>query len=69
MTVLKEYRINNNIKQVDMAEKLHCSIASYQLYENGKKTIPNRILLTFLKIRGTESDLRLAEILEELYEK
>lgn len=69
MTILKEYRINNNIKQEEMAKKLNCSIASYRLYENGNKTIPNKTLLTFLKLRATESDLKLAEALEELYRR
>lgn len=69
MTILKEYRINSNLKQSEMAEKLGCSIPSYRLYENGELTIPNRILLKFLRLRGAESDIALARILEELYEK
>lgn len=69
MTILKEYRIDNNLKQTEMCDKLNCSIASYRLYENGKKEIPNKVLLAFLRLRGMESDINLAKVLEELYEK
>ena len=69
MTILKEYRIDNKLKQSEMAEKLSCSVPSYRLYENGEKIIPNRILLRFLRLRGKEGDLILADVLEELYEK
>jgi len=68
MTILKEYRIDNRLKQKHMAEKLNCSIQSYRLYENGEKEIPNRVLLKFLRLRGTEDDLIVADALEELYE-
>ena len=69
MTILKEYRINNDLKQDEMANKLNCSLPSYRLYENGKQTIPHKVLLTFLKIRAREGDLELAKRIEELYEK
>lgn len=69
MTILKEYRINNNLKQQEMADKLHCSIQSYRLYENGKAIIPNKILLTFFRLRSTGNDIELANTLEEIYEK
>ena len=69
MTVLKEYRINNELKQEEMADKLNCSIQSYRLYENGKQTIPNKVLLTFLRLRATDSDLTLVKALEEIYER
>lgn len=69
MTILKEYRINNHLKQYEMAEKLKCSLQSYRLYENGNKKIPGPILLTFLRISGTDADLILAKKLEEVYEK
>ena len=69
MTILKEYRINNKIKQEEMAKKLNCSISSYRLYENGYTEIPRRILLAFLRLRARDSDLDLADMLEEVYEK
>lgn len=69
MTILKEYRINNKLKQSEMANKLNCSISSYRLYENGYTDIPRKILLSFLRLRGRDSDLDLADMLEEVYEK
>jgi transcriptional regulator with XRE-family HTH domain len=69
MTILKEYRINNGLKQSEMANKLQCGIQSYRLYENGKNVIPNKILLKFLRLRATPSDLELADVLEKIYEK
>ena len=69
MTILKEYRINNGLKQDDMAKKLGCSVPSYRLYENGELVIPHKVLLNFLKLRALPSDIELAKTLEELYEK
>lgn len=69
MTILKEYRINNNLGQKEMADKLDCSLPSYRNYENAKQLIPNEILLRFLKLRNWEEDIRIIEVLEELYGK
>ena len=69
MTILKEYRINNKINQNEMAKKLNCSLSSYRLYENGYQDIPRRVLLAFLRLRAKDSDLDLADMLEEVYEK
>ena len=69
MTILKEYRINNDLKQDEMAEKLQCNIQSYRLYENGKLTIPSKVLLNFLRLRATGNDLELAKVLGDIYEK
>lgn len=68
MTLLKEYRINNNLTQQNMAEKLNCSFPAYRNYETGKRKMPHNVLAKFLQLRGTESDLRLLEALEKLYE-
>lgn len=67
MTILKEYRINNNLGQKEMADKLKCSIPAYRNYENGNRVLPNEILLRFLKLRNWEEDEKLIEVLEELY--
>jgi transcriptional regulator with XRE-family HTH domain len=69
MTILKEYRINNNLGQQEMAKKLECSLPAYRNYEIGKRIIPHNILINFLKIRGKKQDLELATALEEIYEK
>ena len=68
MTLLKEYRINNNLGQKEMAYKLNCSLPAYRNYELGKRIIPHNVLINFLKLRGKSQDLELASILEELYE-
>ena len=67
MTILKEYRINNDLAQKEMADKLGCSIPAYRNYENGKRIIPHDILMKFLVLRGYEEDLPIIEALEEMY--
>lgn len=67
MTILKEYRINNNLVQKEMADKLGCSIPAYRNYESGKRVLPHDILLKFLVLRGYEKDLPIIEALEEFY--
>ena len=69
MTILKEYRINNNFVQKEMADKLDISLPAYRNYENGKRTLPNEVLLRFLKLRDWEEDRPIVEVLEELYGK
>jgi transcriptional regulator with XRE-family HTH domain len=64
MTILKEYRINNELGQKEMADKLNCSIASYRLYEKGKKTMSRDVIKEFLKLRAYPSDLELVKVLE-----
>ena len=71
MTILKEYRINNDFVQKEMADKLNCSLPAYRNYENGKRVVPHDILLTFLKLRNWEEDKDFIQALEEVvnYEK
>lgn len=72
MTILKEYRINNDMVQKEMADKLNISLPAYRNYENGKRMLPTDILLTFLKLRDWEEDKNLIKVLEEIrrdYEK
>lgn len=69
MTILKEYRINNDFVQKEMADKLGCSLPAYRNYENGKRIVPHDILLKFLILRGYEEDLPLIEALEEIHDK
>lgn len=66
MTMLKEYRISNNLSQQEMAEKIKCSFPAYRNYESGKRVMPHKILANFLKLRGLESDLKILELLNEL---
>ena len=66
MTILKEYRINNELAQKEMADKLGCSVPAYRNYENGKRVIPHDVLLKFFKLRAYPEDLQMAEVLEEM---
>ena len=52
-----------------MAYKLKCSLPAYRNYENGKRTMPYSVLAKFLQLRRLESDLRILNALEEIYEK
>lgn len=69
MTILKYYRIDNDLGQKEMADKLDCSLPAYRNYENGKRTLPHNVLAKFLQLRGLDSDLKLLEALEEFYEE
>ena len=68
MTILKEYRIDNDLGQQEMANKLECSLPAYRNYELGKRLLPHNVLINFLKTRGKEQDLELVTALEEFYE-
>ena len=68
MTILKKYRIDNDLVQKEMADKLGCSLPAYRNYENGKRIVPHDVLLKFLVLRGYEEDLPIIEALEEFYE-
>ena len=69
MTLLKEYRINSDMGQKEMADKLGCSIPAYRNYENGKRMLPIEILQKFLLLRARPEDIELANIIEEIKEK
>lgn len=68
MTILKEYRINNDFGQKEMADKLNCSLPAYRNYERGKRKMPHNVLAKFLQLRATPQDLELLQALEDLYE-
>lgn len=68
MTILKKYRLETNISQKNMATKLNCSLPAYRNYENGKRVIPYNVLINFFKLRAYPEDLKLAKILEDIYE-
>lgn len=69
MTLLKKYRINNDLVQKEMADKLNISLPAYRNYEIGKRVLPPEILLRFLKLRNYPSEEKLIKVLEELYGK
>lgn len=68
MTILKQIRIANRYTQEQFAKKLGINFYTYRAYETGSREIPPKLLAKILKMRGTESDVKLAKILEEIYD-
>lgn len=66
MSMLKRYRVNADLTQKEMAEKLGVSYPAYRNYELGKQKMSNKVLIKFLKLRALPQDLELVKILEEL---
>lgn len=66
MTSYKEYRINNELTQKEMADKLNISLNAYRNYELGKRLMPYNTLAIFLKMRNVGKDMELSKILIEL---
>lgn len=64
--MLKEYRLNHNLKQEEMAKLLNVSNTSYSLYENRKRNMNYDILIKFLTIRNEKNDKELIELLNEV---
>ena len=53
---LKELREENDLKQREIAAKLHCSQQVYSNYENGQRDIPTDILIQLSKIYNVSTD-------------
>lgn len=68
MTIYKKYRQERGITQQEMAKLLELNIDTYRNYELGRRVMPYNILARFLKLRGKVDDIKLSEILEELYD-
>ena len=64
MTIYKEYRTENRLKQKEMADKLKINVNTYRNYELGKRSMPKHILADFLMLRGKDDDVKLANILK-----
>lgn len=67
MTILKQLRISNRYTQEQFAKILGIKKRAYISYESGERRIPPLVLAKILKMRGTESDIKLSKILEEIY--
>lgn len=68
MTILKQIRLANRYTQEQFANLLGLNLYTYRSYELGNREIPPKVLKKILKMRGTESDIKLAKILEEFYD-
>lgn len=67
MSMLKKFRLLNEYTQFELAKKLGISINAYANYEKGIRTMPLNITYRFLKLRGEVNDIKLCEVLEEIY--
>lgn len=68
LSILKQYRKDNNLTMQQMADKLKVSYFSYAHYERGSRRIPYDVLARFLEIRGFKNDYELAKILKGINE-
>ena len=66
MSMLKRFRLQKELRQEEMAKKLEISPNAYRNYETGKRMLTPDVLMRFLRMRATEKDLELADILEEV---
>ena len=67
MSMLKKFRLLNEYTQFELAKKLGISRNAYVNYEKGIRTMPLNITYRFLKLRGEVGDIKLCEVLEEIY--
>lgn len=66
MTLFKEYRIKEGIKQQKMADKMKMPIWKYQRIENARRNPSPKEIMDFLNIRKYDDDIKLANILDEI---
>lgn len=68
MSIMKQFRLKQELSQEEMAKKLNISPNGYRNYENGKRMLPMDVLIRFLKLRNYPSDEKLVEVLESICE-
>lgn len=66
MSMYKRFRLEKELSQEEMAQKLKISTNAYRNYESGERLMPTDVLMRFLRIRATDSDMVLADVLEEV---
>ncbi len=47
---LKQYRLNHNLTQFDMAKELHVSVTTYNHLENGHNTVNTKTVAKIAKL-------------------
>lgn len=65
---LYDLRIDNELRQEDVAQILNISSQAYGMYENGKRSLPIEHLITLCKYYGITSDYLLG-LSDEKYKK
>ncbi len=68
MSIMKQFRLKQELSQEEMAKKLNISPNGYRNYESGKRMLPTDVLIRFLKLRNYPSDEKLVEVLESICE-
>lgn len=68
MSIMKQFRLKQELSQEEMAKKLDISPNGYRNYESGKRMLPMDVLIRFLKLRNYPSDEKLVEVLESICE-
>lgn len=68
MSIMKQFRLKQELSQEEMAKKLNISPNGYRNYESGKRMLPMDVLIRFLKLRNYPSDEKLVEVLESICE-
>lgn len=66
MSIMKQFRLKQELSQEEMAKKLNISPNGYRNYESGKRMLPTDVLIRFLKLRNYPSDEKLVEVLESI---
>lgn len=68
MTLIRQIRKENRYTQKQFADLLGLNYYTYRAYDKGSREVPPKILAKVLRIRGNDSDLKLAQILEDVYD-
>ena len=58
---IRELREENDLKQREVAAKLHCSQQVYSNYEHGQRDIPTDVLINLSRIYDVSTDYILGE--------
>ena len=53
---IKQLRKNNNLTQKEISKYLEISLSQYSLYESGKRSIPNCLLINLAEFYNTSID-------------
>lgn len=65
MSIWKQIRKEHNLTQKEVAEQLNMSHQAISLFESGKRKVPNKFIIYYLKLRGNEDDLKLIEMIDK----
>lgn len=68
MTILHDIRVTQNKTRAEMAKILGLNYYTYRSYEQGVREMPPKVLHDVLLLRGYDEDIKLAKILEEVYD-